>query len=62
MHELQDDAIAGAPRRIETTESDSLLDYTLVTGPDGDEAGGQPAYQVSGRYRVVNKPWPTASC
>jgi hypothetical protein len=49
-------------RPAATTESDSLLDYTLVTGPDGGEAGGQPAYQVSAGCRVVSKPWPTASC
>ena len=53
---------ASGYRPAATAESDSLLDYALVTGPDGDEAGGQPAYQVSTGCRVVSRPWPTASC
>ena len=34
----------------------------LTTGPDGDEADGPHMYRMSVRRRVVNEPWPMASC
>ena len=45
-----------------TIESVSLLDDRLTTGPDRDEADEQRMYRVSVRCRVVNEPWPMASC
>ena len=45
-----------------TIESVSLLDDRLTTGPDRDAADEQRVYRVSVRCRVVNEPWPMASC